>query len=78
MIEIIGSTNNITRTGSQRISKIAPTKATLFTFITCPSHQYPDTMMLNKKTILLVLEFLNSVEYSFMKLKLIVLFYSNC
>jgi hypothetical protein len=34
-------------------------------------------MMLNKKTILLVLEFLNGVEFFFIKLKSIVLVYSN-
>ena len=72
IIEIIGSTNNIARTGSQKISKITPTNAKLYTLIICPSHQYPDTIMLNKKTILLVLEFLNGVEYSFIKFQLIV------
>ena len=67
-IETIGSKNNIARIGSQKISKIAPTKAKLYTFMTCPSHKYPDAIMLNKKTILLVLEFLNGVEYFFIKL----------
>ncbi len=39
--------------------------------MTCPSHQYPDTMMLRIKTILPVLEFLNGVKFSFINFKLI-------
>ena len=55
-IEIIGITNNITKAGSHKISKIAPNKAKRFTFTSLPSIQYPDTMMLNKKIDLLVFE----------------------
>ena len=61
-MEIIGSKNNINRAGSHRISKIAPTMVKLYTFMTCPSHQYPDTVMLKIRTILPMLEFLNAVE----------------
>jgi len=68
-IEIIGSTNNIAKPGNQKISKIAPTNANRYTFKTCPSSQHPDTKMLNKKTSLLVLEFLLGIDGSFMKFK---------
>jgi len=61
-MDIIGRKNNIPKTGSHRISKIAPTIALLYTFIPFANHQYPDEIMLNKKTILLVCVFLDGVE----------------
>ena len=69
--ESIGSTNNINRAGNHRISKTAPAKAKVYTFTTCPSHQYPDTMILRIKTILSVLGFLNEFKFSFIDFKLI-------
>jgi hypothetical protein len=48
---------------------MAPPKAELYTFMNCPNHQYPATMMLRIKTILLVLELVNEVEFSFINFK---------
>ena len=68
-MENIGSTNNIAKPGNQKISKIAPINANRYTFTTCPSSQHPDIKMLNKKTNLLVFEFLYGVDGSFTKFK---------
>jgi hypothetical protein len=52
----MGRPTNIARAGSHSISKIAPSRANLYTFMSCPKHQYPATAILSIKTILLVLE----------------------
>jgi hypothetical protein len=61
----MGNINNIASTGSQRISNIAPTKSKRYTFITCPSHQKPDTRILMIKTIKLVIEILKAAKFVF-------------
>jgi hypothetical protein len=48
---------------------MAPPKAELYTFMNCPNHQYPATMMLRIKTILLVLELVSEVKLSFINFK---------
>jgi hypothetical protein len=48
---------------------MAPPKAELYTFMNCPNHQYPATTMLRIKTILLVLELVNEVKFSFINFK---------
>ena len=71
--DIIGSKNNKPINGSQSISKIAPTIALLYTLIPFVNHQYPEAMMLEIKTILLVFEFLKGGKFSFINVYSIVM-----
>ena len=66
-----GSKHKITKAGSHRISYSTPTKVKRYTFMNCPKHQNPEDKMLKIKTTLLVFEFLNRVEVSFIHFKLI-------